>query len=115
MTINEDPSNFNNVKEGIMCKKCGKDNEAWRTNCKECNTPLLNDGLQRTHADRLSIMANINLLLSIIGAILILCNFSVTSYDKLNWYGILSGFAVLFCGYTIFLLLKTVVDIYNKD
>ncbi len=79
----------------------------------------------RTNADNLNVMANINIVLSIIGAILIWANFGTqeirhkgsyweTGYTETvaNWYGILGGVAVLIAGFTVFFLLKTIIDIY---
>lgn len=79
----------------------------------------------RTNADNLNVMANINIILSIIGAILIWANFGTqeirhkgsyweTGYTETvaNWYGILGGVAVLIAGFTVFFLLKTIIDIY---
>lgn len=82
---------------------------------------------KRTNADYLSVMANVNIILSIIGAIAIWCNFGTTeeihkgtylssSYTETvaNWFGIIGGIAVLITGFTLFFLLKTIVDIYRK-
>lgn len=82
---------------------------------------------KRTNADCLSVMANINIILSIIGAIAIWCNFGTTeelhkgtylsgSYTETvaNWLGIIGGIAVLIGGFTLFFLLKTIVDIYRR-
>lgn len=75
-------------------------------------------------------MANINIMLSIIGAILIWVNFSTMEVTKesifknyssghytatvINWYGVIGGIAVLIVGFTLFFLLKTIVDIYKE-
>ncbi len=83
---------------------------------------------KNTNADKLNIMANINIILSIIGAIVIWVKFSklevVTqstykNYSSgyytdtvINWYGIAGGIAILIAGFTLFFLLKTIVDIY---
>lgn len=63
----------------------------------------------RTNADCLNDIANINLVLSIIGAVWILANSFI---DKVNWMGITIGIASLIAGTTLFFLLKTIVDIY---
>lgn len=85
---------------------------------------------ESTNADRLNVMANINIMLSIIGAILIWVNFSTMEVTKesifknyssghytatvINWYGVIGGIAVLIVGFTLFFLLKTIVDIYKE-
>jgi len=80
------------------------------------------------NAERLNVMAYINLILSIIGAICIWINFSkievLGKYDYItgeyskttqtNWYGIFGGIGVIIAGLTLFFLLKTIVDIYWK-
>lgn len=78
-----------------------------------------------TSADCLNVMANINIILSIIGTILIWVNFGTTEITHkgtyfssgyteniANWYGIFGGIAILIAGFTLFFLLKTIVDIY---
>lgn len=77
---------------------------------------------KNTNADCLNAMATVNIILSIIGAIAIWVNFSTIEYTttskyatpvtEINWYGILGGIAVLIAGFTLFFLLKTIVDIY---
>lgn len=81
---------------------------------------------KNTNADKLNVMANINIILSIIGAVCVWIKFSNTEvlgkynyitgeYAKsteINWYGILGGAAILIAGFTLFFLLKTIDDIY---
>ena len=92
-----------------------------KTNTKE---------FKSTNADRLNVMANINIILSIISAIVVWVKFSklevVTqstykNYSSgyytdtvINWYGIVGGIAILIAGFTLFFLLKTIVDIYSE-
>lgn len=77
------------------------------------------------NADKLNIMANVNIIISIVGAFLLWCNFSTIEITKkytytsgtytdtvINWYGILGGVGILIAGFTLFFLLKTVADIY---
>lgn len=102
--------------------------------CPNCKTKF--DDYERkygkreesTNANRLNVMANINIILSIIGAIAIWANFSTlevmtqSTYKNyssgyytdtvINWYGILGGLGVLIVGFTLFFLLKTIADIY---
>lgn len=78
-----------------------------------------------TNAKCLNFMANINIILSIIGAIVIWVNFSTIEYKttskyatpvtEVNWYGIFGGIGMLIIGFTLFFLLKTIVDIYWKE
>lgn len=80
---------------------------------------------KRSYADCLNFMANLNIMFSIVGAIAIWINFSTIEVSKnyvfssghykdtvINWYGIIGGIAVLFAGFTVFFLLKTIVYIY---
>lgn len=79
---------------------------------------------KKTNADYLNFMAIINIVLSIIGAITIWVNFSTIEYTTtskyatpvtdINWYGILGGIGILIIGFTVFFLLKTIIDIYDK-
>lgn len=69
---------------------------------------------KKTNADYLNFMAIINIILSIIVTLAIWINYGTTRYDELNWVGILSGIAVLIAGFTLYFLLKTVIDIYDK-
>jgi len=60
-------------------------------------------------------VAFINIVLSIIATILIWINFSVSKItDEINLLGITGGIAVLITGFTLFFLLRTIVDIYRK-
>ncbi len=69
---------------------------------------------KKTNADYLNFMANLNIVLSIIGTIAIWVNFGMTEYDEFNWIGIISGIAVLIAGFTLFFLLQTIIDIYEE-
>ena len=82
---------------------------------------------ERTNADILNFMAVVNIIIFIVGAIIIWCNFATTEvfhkatylregYTEtiVNWGGIIGGIAILIVGFTQFFLLKTVVDIYDK-
>lgn len=65
----------------------------------------------RTNADWLNSIANINLIISIIVSIITWVEFFDTT---INWWGVVVIGAILLSGVTLFFLLKTVVDIYNK-
>ncbi|MCI8309112.1 MAG: hypothetical protein HFJ45_02650 [Clostridia bacterium] len=75
-----------------------------------------------SNATCLNIMAYINVIVSIIGAIYILFNFGIVKveseyvgdYITTNSYGIAGAIAMLIASFTIFFLLKTIVDIYRK-
>lgn len=81
----------------------------------------------RNNANYLNIMAYINIVLSIVGAISIWVCFSTVEVTKkytyssgtytdqvINWYGIFGGLGILIVGFTLFFLLKTLCDIYWK-
>lgn len=75
-----------------------------------------------SNATCLNIMAYINIILSIIGAIYVFFNFGIVKveseylgdYITTNWYGIAGAIAMLIVSFTIFFLLKTIVDIHRK-
>lgn len=81
---------------------------------------------KRSNATCLNFMANVNIVVSIIGAICIWINFSTIEVVKngyiigtytektINWYGIIGGIAILIAGFTVFFLLKTIIDIYDE-
>ena len=106
----------------VTCPKCGKEVEEWRAECPYCKINFekyeKNSGSNyiedKTNAYYLNILAIINLVISIIGAIFILANYYKDYYDNVNWIGIIGGVAILIGGFTIFFLLKTVIDIFNK-
>lgn len=74
----------------------------------------------RINADVLDFVANLNIVLTVISSIIIWFKFSTietvskygTTTTEMNWYGIAGGFVILISGFTLFFLLKTVVDIY---
>lgn len=125
----------------IRCPVCKKEISELDESCPYCHINLIdvaeNDEEKRktiethdreiTSADCLNIMANLNLILSIISAIIIWFCFSTTEITKnytyisgtytdkvINWYGIFGGIAILFTGFTLFFLLKTIVGIYYE-
>lgn len=65
------------------------------------------------HSKRLEIMANINIILSVISAVVVLTSY-YSEYYGLNIYVIGIVIAILLFGITQYYLLKTIVDIYNK-
>lgn len=77
---------------------------------------------RRTNADCLNFMANLNIILSIIGAIAIWVNFSTikytskygSTYSETNWWAIIGGIGIIIAGFTLFFLMKTIVDIYYE-
>lgn len=72
------------------------------------------------NASCLNFMANLNLILSIIGSIIIFIKFSVikdvsiygVEHNSINWIGIISGIGIFIGGLTLFFLFETIVDIY---
>lgn len=131
----------------VKCPVCGKDINELDESCPYCHI-VFDDMIEEveemkeepeirkeqnsvnnneetiTNAKCLNFMANLNIILSIICAIVIWVNFSTieykttskyaTSITEINWYGIFGGFGVLIAGFTLFFLLKTVVDIYGE-
>lgn len=73
-----------------------------------------------TNADCVSVLAVINLIISIIGAIAMFFTFfeyrTVDKYGKIvletNWWGVAGAVVVLVIGFTIFFTLITIKDIY---
>ncbi len=63
------------------------------------------------NADYLEKMAYVNVILFVIGAIYVIANSFV---DEMNLIGITIGIATLIVGFTLFFLLRTIVDIYRK-
>lgn len=125
----------------VECPVCKKEISELDESCPYCHINLIDmaeDSEEKrktieihdrgiASADCLNIMANLNLILSIISAIIIWFCFSTTEITKnytyisgtytdkvINWYGILGGVAILFTGFTLFFLLKTIVDIYYE-
>ena len=116
---------FQVVVLGFILIGCNKNEEENKERIQKMDFVLNERVPNRTNADNLNVMANINIILSIIGAILIWANFGTqeirhkgsyweTGYTETvaNWYGILGGVAVLIAGFTVFFLLKTIIDIY---
>lgn len=104
----------------MKCSNCNTEIEDWRVECPKCkiNIEKYNEGERKvaktTNADCLNLMATINIVLSIIGAITVWANYGMTKYSDFNWIGIASGIGILIAGFTVFFLLKTVVDIHDK-
>ena len=117
----------------IKCPVCKKEISELDESCPYCNIVFNADNSvkenseygKKNNAYYLNIMAYVNIILSIAGAILIWINFGTaevahkstylsSGYTETiaNWYGIFGGVAVLIIGFTLFFLLKTIVDIY---
>lgn len=110
----------------MICPKCDAQIQENSTECPYCNTTINQEKIQReeskktyTNADCLNFMSVINIVISIIGAIIVWANFSTITYargySETNWFGVIGGLAILIVGFTQFFLLKTVVDIYDKE
>lgn len=68
-----------------------------------------------THVNALNVIAYINLVLSMIGAIFVLINYSKSDItDEFSIVGICGAIAIIIAGLTLFFLFKTIVDIYWK-
>lgn len=106
----------------VKCPKCGKEVEEWRAECPYCKVNFekydqdnRDDYVEdKNNAYYLNILSIVNLVISIVGAILIWINYYKDYYDDINWIGIAGGIAVLIGGFTLFFLLRTIIDIYNK-
>lgn len=103
----------------MECPNCKKEIEDWRAECPNCkiNIEKYNEGKRQQfnkveNATFLNIFAYIDIIVSIIGTILIWINYSISDITKeINIIGIATGLAVLIGGFTLFFLLKTIVDI----
>lgn len=70
---------------------------------------------KKTNADWLEIISYINVIISIIGAIYAFIELSETGYSfEPNIMSISITVGILLVGFTLFFLLKTIVDIYKK-
>lgn len=70
---------------------------------------------KKTNADWLEVVAYINIVISIIGSTCIFVKLSEIEYSfKPNMMSIFATVGILLAGFTLFFLLKTVVDIYKK-
>lgn len=104
----------------MTCTKCNNEISELDEKCPYCGEKFEDESKTsktdsiKTYADRLNTVANVNMILSVVAAMIIWFNLGINQYEELNWYGIVGGITILFGGYTLFLLLKTVVDIYNK-
>ena len=106
----------------VKCPKCGKDVEEWRAECPYCKINFEkynresggNYVVNKDNAYYLNIFSIINLVISVVGAILVWTNFYKDYNDNINWIGIIGGVAILIGGFTLFFLLKTIVDIFYK-
>ena len=87
-----------------VLKQLSNEEEIQQTNNNEEKTKTRN-------ADYLEKMAYVNVILFVIGAIYVIANSFV---DEVNWIGIAIGIATLIVGFTLFFLLRTIVDIYRK-
>lgn len=103
------------AEEGyIYCPSCNRKIEDWRGECPYCRnkTDGNNNGKTFTNAQCLNIIASIYLVITIlsIAAIFIL----IINGAENTFLHIIMAFSILFFGLTIYFLLKTIVDIFNK-
>lgn len=120
----------------MKCPVCKENVNELNDTCPNCKTNFdeyeehakkHEKEVKSTNADRLNIMANISIAMSIIGAIAMLFCFSTIEITRkstygsgyytdtvINWWGIIGAFSMIFVGFMIFFLLKTIVDIYDK-
>ena len=95
---------MDNDDELNVLKQLSNEEEIQQNNNNEEKTKTRN-------ADYLEKMAYVNVILFVIGAIYVIANSFV---DEVNWIGIAIGIATLIVGFTLFFLLRTIVDIYRK-
>lgn len=113
----------------MKCPVCGIKINVLDNKCPNCKTDLeqYEKNKSSNNAKYLGIFANINLIISIIASIYVWFNYSIIIIEKksdilikttsetiINWFGILGGFGILISGLTLYFLLKTVIDIYNR-
>lgn len=111
----------------IKCPVCRKEVSELDESCPHCGITFDDTAIREEYEDEnienvsfdnakcLNVMAYINIVLSIIAAILIWINFSLSKItDEINLLGIFGGVAILIAGFTLFFLLRTIVDIYRK-
>lgn len=102
----------------MKCTNCDREYEEWRAECPYCKGKNMKDG-ERSNADCLNIIANINITLFIIASLYYFYNafiLLIDGYIEVMVIGInlVYGVSLLLVGFTIFFLLKTIVDIYYK-
>lgn len=99
----------------MKCSICNEKVNRFDEICPNCKNHLREN--KRTNADKLEILAHINLIITIIGAVFVFINCSIVSIseeDTINWIGMLIGIGIIITGLTLFYLLKTIIDIYNE-
>ncbi len=100
----------------MKCEKCGKEISELDEKCPFCGYTEEESKKQKntTNAQRLNIIANINLFIMLISSVFIFISAIKDYTNEFDFFRILLGIIVAITGYTLYLLLKTVVDIYNK-
>lgn len=108
----------------MKCPICNKEYEDWRAQCPYCKgkEKYATDG-ERSNADCLSVVANINLAIFIIASLYYFYNVFISLVELINYsyvegitigINLIYGVSLLLVGFTVFFLLKTIVDIYYK-
>lgn len=108
----------------MKCPNCNREIEDWRGECPHCKSKADSMGdVERTNADCLNIVANINLAIFIIASLYYWYNvltgiYEIVNYgfDEINIFiiNLICGLSLILVGFTIFFLLKTIIDIYYK-
>mgnify|MGYP005791972243 CR=1 FL=1 len=104
----------------MKCTNCGKEIENWRAECPYCKMNFEKNKQNSSNAKYLNIMANINLVICIIGAIsiiissIIYANEEYLEITEIIWIPLVIAIGLIIGGFTIFFLLRTIIDIYRK-
>ena len=102
----------------VECPNCKNLIEDDSKQCLYCKTNFdeektyENDKKDFSNADILNIFSYVGLIITIIVGIIL----SIDAFiqDRFNLYFLLGGISILFSGFILFFLLKTIVDIYDK-
>lgn len=104
----------------MKCTNCGKEIEDWRAECPYCKMNFEKNKQSSSNAKYLNIMANINLVICIIGAIsiiissIIYANEEYLEITEIIWIPLAIAISLTIGGFTIFFLLRTIIDVYRK-
>ena len=66
--------------------------------------------MENSNADKLGVIAIINIIITIIASVIV----PLTDGNSFNWIGILIVGGIILSGFTLYYLLKTIIDIYYE-
>ena len=106
----------------MKCPICETEVSDYESKCPNCKIDLYDDKENlnenvKDNADHLEILANINLVIFIASSIVCFCGVitEIIEYGSIeNYVLLITGVSSLLVGFTLYYLLKTVADIYNK-